>query len=175
MAAVLAEGWRGQWLFAWTTKPNGHYHTSHKHEAFSALVIEPQGKFASRLWPKVSKQTFQHKVRILTSKTCRPDMTSQVKSPTTTLPRSHYIVNVRLIQWSKTFHLANESVLPNHTVPSPRSAYPTLTPSTPWKTIDKSLNSSRRLLSQLDIQQCGKQRFPLLYSQALLRNYLSRV
>ncbi len=62
-------------------------------------------------------------------------MTTPAKSPTTTttttLPLSHYIVNVRLIQWSKTFHLANESALPNHTVPSPRSAYPTLTPSAP--------------------------------------------
>ena len=112
MAAVPAGGWRGQLLFAWTTKPNGHYHTSHKHEAFSALVIEPQGRFASRFSPKLLKQTFQRRVRILTSQTSWPDMTSQAKSPpppNTTLPLSHYIVNVRLLQWSKTFHLANES------------------------------------------------------------------
>lgn len=159
MAALPAGGWRGQWLFAWITKPNGYYHTSHKHEVFSALVIEPQGKFASGFSPKVLKQTFEHKVRILTSETSWPDMTSQAKFPTT-LPFFHYIVNVRLIQWSKTFHFANESGLPNHTVPSPRYAYPTLTPST----IDKSVNSSRPLLSvlsQLDIQQCGKGCFPL--------------
>lgn len=45
-----------------------------------------------------------------------------------------------------------------------RSAYPTLTPSAPWKTIDKSVNSGRPLLSVLsqhDTLHCGKRCFPL--------------
>lgn len=114
--------------------------TSHKHKAFSALVIEPLVKFASRFSPKVLQQTFQCRVRILTSETSWPDMASQAKFPTA-LPLSHYIVNVRLIQWSKTFHLANESATANHTVPSPRSAYPTLTPSAPQKQLIKALTA----------------------------------
>lgn len=62
----------------------------------SALATEPQGKFTSGFPPKVLKQTFLHKVRILTSETSWPDITSWVKFPTS-LPLSHYIVNVRLV------------------------------------------------------------------------------
>lgn len=44
-------------------------HTNTRAFFFPALVIEPQGKFASKFSPKLWKQTFQCKVRILTSET----------------------------------------------------------------------------------------------------------